>query len=1007
MSFSRLWYFMPAVAFFMTAISSCTQTRSTDYNKLTEEEKRLPENAVMGLEVMSGLKVQLMASEPMLINPTNIDVDDKGRVWVTEAYNYRAEFNGNPTTADGDRIVILEDSDGDGKLDTATVFYQGPEINAPLGICVLGNRVIVSQSPYVWDFYDDDGDGKADRKEILFQGIGGEQSDHGMHAFVFGPDGKLYFNFGNSGQTLFDKNGEVVVDQDGDPVDTKKYKEGMVFRCDLDGSNVEVLAHNFRNNYELAVDSYGTIWQSDNDDDGNRAVRINYVMEYGNYGYLDEMTGAGWRATRTGMEDSIPLQHWHVNDPGVVPNLLITGAGSPTGILVYEGKLLPEVFHGQLIHADAGPNIIRSYPADKDGAGYKADIVNILKGNDQWFRPSDVCIAPDGSLIVADWYDPGVGGHQAGDQERGRIYRLAPSVSAYNVPKQDYSTVEGAVVALQNPNLSVRYNAWISLVQQGDRARVPLEQLFRSHSDDRIRARAFWVLAHIDKQGKYLQEALKDSSPDLRITAIRAARQTRENILEYITPLVRDKDPQVRRECAIALQNVRHPDAATLWAILASQHDGTDRWYLEALGIGAHNQWDAMFDAFRREYADLFQQNIGKDIVWRARTEKAIPILVQLASDTAVDLAARLRYFRAFDFISGPAKSDALLAMITANGQDDFEFNRLVLRALDAKAVMQSSNAKKALYRMVDSLDGTMDYLELVQQYELKAETPKLLELALSNASSSLGVNAVRLLFQFNADDLVRVALKTNADSVLKVISTVGNKATLDMLTHTMLSNSVDESLRIQSASFIGKSYNGEELVLALLADNKVPDQLIPYVVESVKHTWRKAVYQEAKSYLPGAGDSMAYHDVALTAAELLNAKGDAANGKSVFQVNCATCHQVNGEGYDFGPKLSQIGAKLPKVALYDAIVNPSSGISLGYETTLIKTKEGSSFMGIVSSTTASDVVVNFAGGIQQSFERAAIASMEKLPESLMPALHQMMSKEDLIDLIEYLSALK
>ncbi len=68
----------------------------------------------------------------------------------------------------------------------------------------------------------------------------------------------------------------------------------MVFRCDLDGSNFEVLAHNFRNNYELAVDSFGTLWQSDNDDDGNRGVRINYVMEYGNYGYRDEMTGAGW-----------------------------------------------------------------------------------------------------------------------------------------------------------------------------------------------------------------------------------------------------------------------------------------------------------------------------------------------------------------------------------------------------------------------------------------------------------------------------------------------------------------------------------------------------------------------------------------------------------------------------------------------------------------------------------------------------------------------------------------
>ena len=106
----------------------------------------------------------------------------------------------------------------------------------------------------------------------------------------------------------------------------------MVFRCNVDGSDVEVLAHNFRNNYEVAVDSFGTLWQSDNDDDGNRAVRLNYVMEFGNFGYTDEITGAGWQTKRSNLEEHIPHRHWHQNDPGVVPNLLLTGAGAPTGI---------------------------------------------------------------------------------------------------------------------------------------------------------------------------------------------------------------------------------------------------------------------------------------------------------------------------------------------------------------------------------------------------------------------------------------------------------------------------------------------------------------------------------------------------------------------------------------------------------------------------------------------------------------------------------------------------
>ena len=121
--------------------------------------------------------------------------------------------------------------------------------------------------------------------------------------------------------------GDTVVDVHGYKVVTngKPFREGMVMRANLDGSNVEVLGNNFRNNFEVAVDPYGTLWQSDNDDDGNKGTRINYVMEYGNFGYRDEMTGASWSARRTNMEKEIPLRHWHLNDPGVVPNILQTG----------------------------------------------------------------------------------------------------------------------------------------------------------------------------------------------------------------------------------------------------------------------------------------------------------------------------------------------------------------------------------------------------------------------------------------------------------------------------------------------------------------------------------------------------------------------------------------------------------------------------------------------------------------------------------------------------------
>ncbi len=253
--------------------------------------------SLKSLHPADGLEVTLFAAEPLVKNPTDMDIDERGRVWITEGVNYRSTFQSwgilDPA---GDRIVVLEDTHGDGLADKATTFYQGPEINAALGICVLGNKVIVSCSPNIFIFTDTNGDGKADTKEVLFSGISGIDHDHGVHAVSFGPDGKLYFNFGNEGRQIKDKDGKPIIDLAGDEINDHghPYRDGMVFRCNLDGSSVEVLAHNFRNPYEVAVDSFGTLWQSDNDDDGNASVRLNYVMEYGNFGYVDEMTGAGW-----------------------------------------------------------------------------------------------------------------------------------------------------------------------------------------------------------------------------------------------------------------------------------------------------------------------------------------------------------------------------------------------------------------------------------------------------------------------------------------------------------------------------------------------------------------------------------------------------------------------------------------------------------------------------------------------------------------------------------------
>ncbi|MCE7038941.1 HEAT repeat domain-containing protein [Dyadobacter sp. CY312] len=984
------------------------------YKDLTDEQKRSPKYATAGLSVSEGLEATLFASEPTLVNPTNIDIDYRGRVWVCEAYNYRPAITGNPTNSEGDRILILEDTDGDGKSDKTTVFYQGKEINAPLGIWVMGNDVIVSQSPYVWKFSDVDGDGKADKKEVIFEGVGGEQHDHGMHAFTFGPDGKLYFNFGNEGGHLLDGKGKPVIGKDGQPIDFKKLKQGMVFRCDPDFKNIEVVGNNFRNNFEVAVDSYGTMWQSDNDDDGNKSVRINYVMQNGNYGYTDELTGASWRANRTNVEDSIPLRHWHLNDPGVVPNLLQTGSGSPTGMVVYEGRLLPRKFWDQMIHCEPGHNVVRSYPVKNSGAGYTASIVNLVDGKrDQWFRPSDVCVAPDGSLIISDWYDPGVGGHQAKDQSKGRLYRIAPPKTSYKIPETNFSTAAGAVSALQSPNVSVRYLAWTALMKMGAAAKPDLEKLLVNKENPRMSARALWALANIDVSNKtYIENALKDKNPDMRIAAIRiVAEKQSQDLVKYLGQVVNDADAQVRRECALALYGSKLNGAADLWATLAKQYDGKDRWYLEALGIGAEGQWDSFFTAWLKIAGPSpVDSQAGKDIVWRSRSKESVTLLASLASDNAVDLKKRLRYFRAFDF--NPAakeKSAALVKIMNGNAVNQSEINELALRHLDPDFVKKSPQAMASLKKLLDASYGTATYLELVARYELVGENKRLLDLALSGSQVNLVRMAGQQLLIQGGSDLIWKTIKgqdkTKAQAVLSSIRSAGSKESLEILEKVSLDPSYSLPVRTEAVKSLGGTMKGEDQVLLLLKSDKLSGDLKIAAVQGVSGAWRQSVKVEAARYLEGTLTNTRKHP---ELKELTAMKGNASKGKEVFQVYCSVCHQVNNTGMDFGPKLSEIGSKLPKEALYSAIFEPNAGIGFGYEGFEVTLKDGSVVAGIVSSKTETDLILKFPGGSTQEYKMSQVKSMKQMKDSMMPAgLQDAMTTDELVNMVEYLGSLK
>ncbi|MBN8249266.1 MAG: dehydrogenase, partial [Verrucomicrobia bacterium] len=412
------------------------------------------------------LEVTVWAQSPQVRNPTNMDFDGDGRIWVAEGINYRGHYDRQPA---GDRIVILEDTDGDGRADRDSVFVQEPGLRAPMGIAVLDNRVIVSMAPDILVYTDVNRDRKfdpaVDRKEVLLTGFNGRKHDHTVHSVTIGPDGQWYWNVGNCGALFTDTSGRTFrigsaydptygggkADLGWEPTkiagqrsdDGHVWVGGFAARMNPDGSGVRIIGHNFRNSYEQAVTSFGDVFQNDNDDPP--ACRTAFLLESGNAGFCSADGQRSWGADRRPGQ-SVPVAEWRQEDPGTMPPGDVYGGGSPTGIAFIEESALGPKYRGLLLSCEPGRNVVFGYLPKPQGAGFELKRFDFLTSNREGefsgtdfkggrnekrelktlFRPSDVGVGADGAIYVADWFDARVGGHSDWDETMsGAIYRIA------------------------------------------------------------------------------------------------------------------------------------------------------------------------------------------------------------------------------------------------------------------------------------------------------------------------------------------------------------------------------------------------------------------------------------------------------------------------------------------------------------------------------------------------------------------------------------------------------
>ena len=973
-----------------------------------------PEETLAGLKAGPGLEVTLFAAEPDLRNPTSIDIDARGRVWVTEAANYRL-FRQTMEDEQGDRIRLLEDTDGDGRCDKATTFYQDESLQAPLSIAVLGNRVYVCQSPDIFYLEDTDGDGVADKKTVVLTGFRGVDHDHAIHGLIFGPDGHLYMSNGDEGLDVTDKSGNrTLVANDG------PYQAASVLRMDPDGNRLELLAHGLRNPYEPAVDPFGTVFISDNDDDGNEMCRIDYIMEGGKYGYYPYRRG----------DQRLDAVHWNEDQPGVVPKMLKTGFGSPSGMLYYSGDLLPKRWQNTLLHADAGPAEIRSYPIVKNGAGFQSSIDVLLSSpDDRWFRPIDVTTAPDGSVFVADWYDPGVGGHAMGDFERGRIYRLAPPRSTYSVPPLDLDSDAGLRAAFESPNNARRYLAYTALAEKVGEGDTGLLEAIYLEGDRDIKARALWLLSKDEDNGRDLvMEHTRHEDVDFRVQAVRILASQGMDALKRAPHLVTDTSPAVRRQLLLELAGEEASWAREWQLKLALQFDGVDRFYREAVGIGLHGHEAEAFQEIVRERGSTWDRTLA-ELAIQLHPEDAFEIAVDALGNRDLSIEQRQRALKTIDAIGSEASGRVLMGQLAPDSTPALAQYALHLLARDEGGAWEDKLDNESFDDALEAAlqdDVIKDYVvAFIREVRRTSFIPTMIEVAKDTARSEderFGALDVIEALSSRVDggeseDLVEGILPLIDDDeafvqarALRTVSTFHNDSSRATLMAIFLDADRPRALRDDAARYLSRTIRGSMRFIEMARVDELPVDMVLSVTELLHESLYGEVRTMAGQVLPRQTTSEG--EALPPLKELLAMRGDPAAGKKVFfseeRSQCYQCHVVQDEGRNVGPNLSKIGEKLGREGLLEAIMNPSAAISDEYKVWVVETRGGDHLTGYIRNETDYSLEMMDQAGNDVRVWRGRITERYESALSLMPdGLTSGMSAEELVALLDYLLTLK
>lgn len=960
----------------------------------SEFEALSPAEQVSRFKLAEGLEIVPFAAEPLIANPIHMNFDGRGRLWVASSPIYPQI---RPGALPEDEIVILEDTDGDGRADQRTVFASGLLIPTAVLPDERGGAY-VANSTELLHLADRDGDGRADERTVILSGFGTEDTHHILHTFRWTPDALLSFN-----QSIY------IHSQIETPYGVQEMLGSGIWRYRPETARASKVAFGMVNPWGYIFDNWGQGFATD----GAGGEGINYIFPGAAY-----VSAVGYPRVLTGMNPG---------QPKFCGLELLTG-----------GHFGPE-FQQTLVTADFRGNRICQFRLSEEGSGYVSrQQADLLTCSDRAFRPVDLKLGPDGSLFIADWHNPIINHGEVDfrdprrDHTHGRIWRVLqtgrpvaprPELEKRSVAELVQLLTHGEIWVRQMARVHLRQhsqeevamevNKWLAVQKKGD-------PLF-----ERNRLEGLWTYQAIGQiPASLLNEALAADDHHVRAAAIRVLSQSSQEAyglpagfdpVPVLAGAIKDPHPQVRLEAVNALRQIHTADS--MLAALDVLDQPMDAWLDYALWLTV------------RQLAPWWGPEVATGSSRFFENTKRLQYMLQ-ASDRPFTLVPLMKLLTS-DEVPEQEIPGVLTLIGKFAGQNESRvlFHRALERAKERGALL-SALIVMAEKRQVIPAGDLSDLqqlfpdpqaLHLAGLWKLTQFQDKLTELAGNqDAPFPQRVGAIRGLTAFKAKDvLVRLAEEKRNSFAVRTQTIVGiagfEPAQAVSLVVNLLSEAKPEDeLQINMLlDGLLAAGDGPARLAAALDARQLPEFVSTLLLRKARSLGpRGSQLVEVVSRMTGSSMksvSRTPEEIAELLAQI-NTHGNPARGESLFRrqdLTCLNCHSIGGAGGEAGPDLLSLGASSPVDYILDSLLNPSAKIKEGYHTSTFALEDGKVLAGIVVREGEHEVILRNAQNQLITLPKNEIDERAISTTSLMPAdLISRLDHNQLLDLLVFLSSL-